>query len=353
LNVEDTDVLDLKLISGLVLLALVAATAGMGAESGAAAAAAPLRIGMVADTDGVFDHSFNELAYAGVRTAALELGASIDVRASPTARSYEPSLRSMAAQGYDLVIAIGPTQEQALATVAKAYPSVRFAIVNDSYAAPRIGSLPNVQGLRFKQQEAGYLAGYLAGLVERTKGSRLRAGNVISSIVAVESTTADRYVAGFEAGARLADPTVKLLRAYASTATPARCRALARSQIAAGSDIVFPVAGACDSGALKAAAEAGVWSIGLDNDQAELDPSLLVSAVVRADTVVELAIHAVHDGTFAGGRDIEFGVAQGAVELAGVNATVPAAIRAKLRFIVSRVRAGRISIPTALPRFSS
>jgi basic membrane protein A len=96
-----------------------------------------------------------------------------------------------------------------------------------------------------------------------------------------------------------------------------------------------------------------VWAIGTDGDQAELDAPLLVSAMARADTAVELAIHAVHDGSFAGGRDIEFGVAQDAVELTGLDASVPAPIRAKLRFIVGRVRAGHISIPTALPRLSS
>jgi basic membrane protein A len=205
-----------------------------------------------------------------------------------------------------------------------------------------------VQGLRFKQQEAGYLAGYLAGLVELTKGPRLKAGNVISTIAGVKNPSADRYIAGFEAGARAADPKVKLLRAYSASGSPARCHALAAAQIAAGSDIVFPVAGTCDAGALQAAVEQGVWAIGADNDQSYLGPAVLASAALRADAAVMLAIDAVHAGTFAGGRDVEFGVAQNAVGVAGINAGVPPAIRARLNFVTGRVRAGRISIPTAL-----
>ena len=88
-------------------LALLAAFVAPATSAAAASASAPLRIGMVADSNGVYDRSFNELAYAGVRMAALKLGAFIDVRASPTASSYEPNLRFMAQQGYDLVIAIG------------------------------------------------------------------------------------------------------------------------------------------------------------------------------------------------------------------------------------------------------
>lgn len=338
--------LNLKLISSIVLLAAVTAVASTGGAP--ARAATPMRIGMVADTNGVFDRSFNQLAYAGVRTAALRLGASIDVRASPTVSSYEPSLRYMAQQGYDLVIAVGPSQEQALANVARTYPAVRFAIVDDSYAGGVLGSLPNVQGLLFEQQEAGYLSGYLAGLVELSRAPRLKPGNVISSIVGSKSPSAARYIAGFEAGARAADPKVRLLRAYATGAAPARCYALATSQIAAGSDIVFPVAGACNAGALQAVSEKGVWAIGVDADQSYLGPSLLASAALRADTAVILAINAVHDGRFAGGSDVEFGAAQNAVGVAGINAAVPQSIRAKLRAVSARLRAGAISIPTAL-----
>jgi hypothetical protein len=56
----------------------------------------------------------------------------------------------------------------------------------------------------------------------------------------------------------------------------------------------------------------------------------------------------MHNGRFAGGRDVEFGIAQDAVAIAGINAAVPASLRRKLTAVASRMRAGRISIPTAL-----
>ena len=334
-------------------LALLAALVAPATSAATASASAPLRIGMVADTNGVYDRSFNELAYAGVRTAALKLGAFIDVRASPTARSYEPNLRFMAQQGYDLVIAIGPAEEQALADVASDYPEVRFAIVNDSYAARALGKLPNVLGLRFQQQEAGYLAGYLAGLVELSRMPRLKAGNVISSIGGVKGPSGDRYLAGFQAGARAADPEVRLLHTYTNTdVSVSRCHTLALSQIAAGSDIVFPVAGACNAGALQAVAEKGVWALGVDADRSYLGASVLASAALRVDQAVMLAIFAVHDGTFAGGRDVEFGITQNALGIAGINVAVPRAIRVRLNAVANRLRAGRISVPTALTPLS-
>jgi basic membrane protein A len=330
----------LPLLVALCILATVAP---------AASAAAPFRIGMVADTNGVFDRSFNQFAYAGVSTAAIRLGASISVLASPTVRSYEPNLRALAQQGYSLVIAIGPSEEQALATVARAYPSVQFAIVGDSYASPALGGLPNVQGLLFKEQEAGYLAGYLAGRVELSAMPRLKPRNVISTISRTGDATAVRYLAGFQAGVLAADPKVRLLQSTVDAAGgPARCHALASSQIAAGSDIVFPVAGACNAGAWQAVNERGVWGIGVEADQRYLGTAVLASAALHVDQAVILAIDATHAGAYAGGRDVEFGVAQDSVGVDGVNAAVPSSIRNKLNAVVKRVRAGRIIIPTAL-----
>lgn len=331
------------------LLVLAAVFAACASTVSPADAAGPFRIGMVADTNGVRDRSFNQLAYAGVSTAALRLGASILVLASPSVASYESSLRTLAQQGYDPVIAIGPSEEKALAVVAREYPRVRFAIVNDSYAAPRLGGLPNVLGLVFKQEEAGYLAGYLAGLVELSRMPRLRRGNVISSIGDSKDPSVDRYLAGFEAGARSADHQVRLLHAdVTAAASVARCHGAAAAQIAAGADIVFPIAGGCAAGALKAADERGVWALGVDADRSYLGPSILASAALRPDEAVILAIDAAHDGTFAGGRDVEFGIAQNAVGITGLNAAVPPSIRHKLNAVAKRLRAGSISIPTTL-----
>jgi len=337
-----------RLLTTRVLVALVALVA-LGSSASATGAAAPMRIGMVADTNGVNDRSFNQMAYAGVSTAALKLGASILVLASPSVRAYESSLRSLAQQGYDPVIAIGPSEERALGEVAREYPKVRFAIVNDSYAAPGIGGLPNVLGLVFKQQEAGYLAGYLAGLVELSRAPRLRRGNVISSIGDTADPSVDRYIAGFQAGARSADHKVRLLHAAVTGApSAARCHSLASSQIAAGSDIVFPVGGACNAGALAAVDERGVWALGVDHDESYLGPSILGSAALRVDQAVILAIDAVHDGTFAGGRDVEFGIAQDAAGIAGINAAVPRSIRHRLNAVANRMREGSVSIPTTI-----
>jgi basic membrane protein A len=335
---------------GLAVAAIGLTTVAARAPSAGAATPGPLRVGLVADTRGLLDGGANELAASAVRAASsrTSLGVRIDIRSSPSEASYLPALESMAAQGYDLVIAVGPSEQRAVGQAARAYPDVRFAIVGGSYVAPGIGGLPNVLGLVFKVEQSGYVAGYLAGLVERSSGSHLNAANTIGTISGGGDPAALRTLSGFRAGARAADPAVRLLAGFANAASGAgRCQSLAAGQIAHGADIVYPVAGACGDGALAAAAAAGVWSIGSRLSPDALAPTLLATSVARADRAVLLTLQAVASGTFAGGRDVELGLAQGAVSVTGLSADLSRVIRVRVAAAAARVRAGRVSIPTA------
>jgi basic membrane protein A and related proteins len=340
---NSTQVRALALVAAALVLALVAADAPR-----ANATTPSPRIGLVANTNGLFDRSFNELSAAAVTQASVRLAARIDIRPSFSEAEYIPSLQAMAAQGYDLVIAVGSAEEHAVGVVAREYPKIRFAIVGDSYASPGIRGLANVEGIVFKDQESGYLAGYLAGLVELAPGSQAADANTISTISGSLVPAAARYVAGFRAGARAADPEVRLLAGFANASTsPGRCSSIAGSQIRKGSGVVFAVAGACSVGAYDAAHTGNAWAIGYELDESGLTSAMLVSAVDHPERAVYLALTALHNGTFATGRDVEFGIAQDAVGLAGLNEAVPRSIRLRLSYVANRLRAGGISIPTA------
>ena len=76
---------------------------------------------------------------------------------------YIPNLTTLAQQQFDLIVPVGFLMADATNTVATKLPDANFAIVD--FSATALKDKPkNVQGLLFKEQEAGYLAGYLAGL---------------------------------------------------------------------------------------------------------------------------------------------------------------------------------------------
>src|SRR5262249_6715558 len=162
------------------------------------------------------------------------------------------------------------------------------------------GNLANVEGLLFREQEAGYLAGYAAGLAAKDRG-----GKAVSTVGGQKQPPVDRYIAGYQAGAKAAFPGVQTLNGYSNDfSIPAKCKEVALNQIAAGSVVVFQVAGGCGLGALDAAKERGVWGIGVDADQGYLGTYVLTSALKRVDTAVYNAIKEAQAGNFKGGRDV-------------------------------------------------
>ena len=246
------------------------------------------------------------------------------------------------------MIGVGFTEIQAMATVAKQYPNTHFAIVDVSNADE--GGAKNVQGLLFKEQEVGYLAGYAAGLAAKARG-----GTAVSTVGGEKQPPVDRYIAGFQAGAKAAFPGVKTLNGYSQDFTvQAKCKELALNQIAAGSVVVFQVAGGCGLGALDAAKEKGVWGVGVDADQGFLGTYILTSALKGVDKAVYLSIKDAKNGNFQGGKDTVYGLDEKGVGLGKFSPLAPKGIEAKTKQIEAQIISGKIkNIPTTVPSRTS
>jgi basic membrane protein A and related proteins len=327
----------------VVVMCAVALLAAGSAGAGEATPAKPLKVGMVTDVGGLNDHGFNHLAYLGLLQAKAKLGAEIRVAESRSPADYIPNLAAFARQGYDLVVGVGYTEIGAMGAVAKRFPNTRFAIV-DVANGDLAGKPKNVLGMLFREEQVGYLAGYLAGL--ETK--RLPGADVVSSVAGEKQPPVDRFIAGYQAGAKKANPNVKVLNAYSQDFNDqAKCKAIALNQIAAGSRAVFAVAGGCGLGALDAARTEKVWGIGVDADQSFLGPHILTSATKKVDRAVFLAITSVRQGRFHGG-DATYGLKQGGVGLGKISSRVPASEVAKVKRIQAQLIAGTIVPPKIL-----
>jgi basic membrane protein A len=334
----------------LSLVALLAVTAaGCGSKKNAATTTAgtttsktsTFKVGLSTDTGGLNDRGFNHLAFVGLQKAGRELGVQTRVVQSASPSEYIPNLTALARQGYNLVIGVGFTEIDALKSVAKAFPKTQFAIVDVSNADE--GGLPNVEGLLFKEQEVGYLAGYAAGLAAKADGAK-----AVSSVGGQKQPPVDRYIAGYQAGAKAAFPGVLIANAYSQDfANGAKCKEIALNQIAAGSDVVFQVAGGCGLGALDAAKAKNVWGIGVDADQSFLGPHILTSALKGVDTAVYLSIEDAKSGQFKGGQDAVYGLEQNGVGLGKFSPKAPKDIQPKVEQIEKEIISGKIkNIPT-------
>jgi basic membrane protein A len=330
-----------------VLVILVAAGCGGGKKSSANTTTATtggskLKIGLVTDIGGLNDRGFNHLSFLGLQRAQTELGVQQRVFQAKSTQDYVPNLSTFARDGYALTIGVGFTEATAIDTVATNFPNSKFAIVDvDQTEEPHKPA--NLLGLLFKEQETGYLVGYLAGLEEKRRPGK----DVIGSVGGQKQPPVDRFIAGYQAGARAADPGITTLNGYSEDfADLAKCKQIALNQIEQGAGVIFQVAGGCGLGALDAAKEKGVWGIGVDADQSFLGPHILTSAVKRVDTAVFDAIKLVADGKFKGGN-ITFGLKDNGVGIGKISPKVPKSEVAKVMQIRADIIAGKIkNIPT-------
>jgi basic membrane protein A len=274
-----------------------------------------IKVGLVTDIGGLNDRSFNALANKGLQDAEKQLGITGRVLISKSNADYVPNLSTLAQQKYDLVIAVGFLMGDATEKVAGKFPNVKFAIIDSSAAAMK--SKPkNVEGLLFSEQEAGYLVGYLSGLYAKDNNV-----TTVGSVGGQKIPPVDHYIAGFQAGAKKADPGIKTLNAYSQDfVDQAKCKELALNQIAKGSKVEFQVAGQCGLGVLDAAKEKSIQGIGVDADQAYLGPQVFTSALKKVDVAVVNAIKGAQEDKFTGGQDVINSVKSGGIGYGKLNA---------------------------------
>ena len=309
------------------------------------------RVAVVTDIGGLNDKGFNHLSYVGLQRAQRQLNIQGRVFVTTSANDRIPNLRSAAQQGYGLVIGVGFLMFDPLDKVAGSFPNTKFAGVDVPYAL--LSSKPrNVRGLIFKEQEAGYLVGYIAGLVVKDQPGR----DVISAVGANRVPAIVKFIAGYRAGARRANRRVTVLVNYANDPTfsdQAKCKEATLNQIERGSKIAFMVAGQCGLGGLTATKERRIWGIGVDADQSFLGRHILTSATKKVDVAVYQTIRAfkANPRGFAGGRDQIFSVKNGGVGFGKLSTRLSRAKRAEYTRKANRIKAliasGKIKPPTS------
>lgn len=269
--------------------------------------AAPVKVGLVLDKGGRDDKSFNAAAFKGAEEAKEKLGIQLKVVESSDDAALEPSLRTFAKRGYDLVIGIGFGQADPILKVSKAFPKTHFLIVD----APVTG--PNVRSIIFKEHEGSYLVGAIAALTTKT--------SVVGFIGGMDVPLIRRFELGYRSGAQAIDPKVKVLTNYVGSTSdawknPTKAKELAMSQVRKNADIIFAAAGTSGLGVFDVAEETGKFAIGVDSNQNWIKPGrILTSMIKRVDLAVYQTIEQTTKNAFTAGISY-WGLAEGGVDYA-------------------------------------
>lgn len=310
-------------------------TSGSAAGSGSSGKA--LKVGVVFDSGGRGDKSFNDSAWAGVDKAKAELGVeeiSVETKAD---KDYEVNQSAMAEKGCDLVICVGINQLAALKRVAPKFPDTKFALID------AVLDEPNVRSLTFREEEGSFVVGYLAGLMSKS--------GKIGFIGGMELPLIKKFQVGFEAGAKTANgATVMLPAKYTGDWNNADlAKEAAKVLYSQGADIVFSAAGRAGLGAIAAAKEAGKFAIGVDSDQDYIAPgTVLTSMIKHVDVAVFNTIKDLKEGKFSSGSvvyDLKVG-GVGASPFSHTKDLVGEDNIQKLDAISKKIVSGEIQVPS-------
>lgn len=303
----------------------------------------PLRVGLVTDGGRIDDGSLNQSVYAGLQQAAAAFDLTVSFIETVQPDDWERNIATFGDAGYDVIFTVGPLMAELTQNLAERYPASRFIAVNAAFEnAPA-----NLQGILFREDQAGFLAGVLAG--------QLSASQTVGVVTGTETPAVLRYRHGFASGVASVCPACEVIAVAIDRATDqTRGKTAALSQIAEGADIIFGVGGPTGAGALLSATQDGAWAIGAEVDQYAASfgsgetpgaDRLVTSAIARADVAVYTAIADLIMGRFQPGQ-VQADAASGGIGLAPFHQAapaVPADLQTQLQTTLQALASGQLT----------
>jgi basic membrane protein A len=293
----------LAMILALVMCFSLVACGGGNDDAQAEDGAAKIKIGMVTDTGGINDQSFNQSTWEGLSqlpTDEYEIAHLV----SKTDADYDTNIQTFIDDGYDLILCTGFKLAEATKKAAEANPDQKFAIIDDASI-----DLPNVACLMFAQEQASYLVGIVAGMASES--------GVVGYVQGMVSENMNLFGIGFIEGVLSVNPDAEVLQYNANSfGDVAAGSAAVKNFVTKGADVVYHAAGGTGAGVITGCQENGIYAIGVDADQSYLAPeTVITSAMKRVDIAAQDISKAVKEGTFKGGITM-YDINNGGVDVA-------------------------------------
>ena len=266
------------------------------------------KIGMISDTGGVNDESFNQSTWEGLQQAQEKYGkdkVQVKYVESSQEADYTPNIETFVEEDLDLIIGVGYKMAGAIEEASKNYPDVQFAIIDHSYEKqPK-----NVTSLIYEDNTAAYLAGLVAAKKTET--------NKVAFIGGIKSATLDKFEYGFRAGVKAANPNCELTVRYLNSfSDSALAKSVANQMHKDGVDVIYTAAGAAGTGAIEAAKENNKMAIGVDVDQSPIAPDNIKSSTMKNVNVsIVNLVGEILEDNYQGGQVIVNTLASGGVGL--------------------------------------
>lgn len=299
-----------------------------------------LTIGMVASAFGT--QSYNDDVLAGLKLCESELGAKgIPLEVSDIADSAN-SMRTLIGQGANLIMVPSSEYKDGMLQVADESTETKFL-----YLVDPIEGKENIMSISYREQEAAFLGGALAGMLTKT--------NNVGVVLGVSETLQDRYQYGFRAGVQAVNPDAEVQVAYTNSYTDVgQGNEVAKMMYNKNADIIGTYAGACNLGVFNAAKDAGEgrYCLGAANGQFDKMPEKIIASVVKpADEAILSIVKTWQEtGEFDTSKPSSLGLKQDGVKLLFTDneellRLVPEDVMAAIEDMTAKIESGELVVP--------
>lgn len=305
-----------------------------------------MRLGLVTDVGRVNDGTFNEFAHMGAQLASVDFGLDYRYIETQSQSDYLQNIQTLVDEDFNIIVTVGFLIAEATLESARENPDITFIGIDQSFTGER--ALPNLVGIQFREDQGGFLAGALAGMMTES--------NVVGFIGGVDVPAVKRFRNGFLNGVQYINPDAIARDVYIPSFTePVQGASAAQQFIGDGADVIFGAGGPTGSGAISAAAEQDVYVIGVDQDEYNTTfgggttpgaDKLLTSAVKRVDVGVYDQVQAIVQGSFTGNGDYILDVANDGITYADFHEasdSIPQNVKDRLEEIRQKLGDGSLS----------
>lgn len=241
------------------------------------------------------DNGFNDMSKQGLERAIDELGIKGQAFESGgyDITKVEPLILDLCEDAsYDAIFTMGAACREATENAAAQFPDQKF-VVFDAEATYAEKDLPNIASVTFRQNEAAFLGGVVAGYTTTNDMEKANKDKTVGVVLLRDNAVINDFLVGYIEGCHYIDKDIKILSAYNNSASDtAKSKELTINMASQGADVIFGVASLATLGVIDGCKEKGIYAIGVDNDMAmqlkttdESAASLILTSVLKNTNV--------------------------------------------------------------------
>ena len=296
-------------------------TASSAASGEAAEGTAVSYVALCCDTGTIDDESFNQACWTAVQNYMGDNCQYYIPEADASDEDRETMIRQAVNDGADTVVCVGYLYGASLAWAAEQYPDTRFIAIDVTQADIGTDTIPaNCYCITFKEEQAGYLAGYAIA-----KDGFTHLGFLGGMAVPAVIRYGYGFVQGVDAAAQETGNAVDINYFYGGQFYgDANITSRMEGWYTSGTEVVFACGGGIYTSALEAAIKSNGYVIGVDVDQNYIGANavaegaysynpFITSAMKQLTVAVESALGDIDDGewTTIAATNGNFGLEEG------------------------------------------